>query len=122
MDTQLAINCWSWLQRALKGLLRDEDTLARIGGDEFIILLSNLSSELQVITMAEKVVKVLTEPFQVAGESLKIDVSVGVALYLEHDTNEKNLIRHVDNAMYAAKRQGRSCYAIYRDNLSETNS
>ena len=106
----------------LKGLLRDEDTIARIGGDEFIILLSNLSSELQAIIMAEKVVKVLTEPFQVADKSLKIGVSVGVALYPEHDTNEKNLIRHADNAMYAAKRQGRSCYALYRDNLSETDS
>ena len=106
----------------LKGLLRAEDTVARIGGDEFVILLSNLSSELQAITMAEKVVKVLTNPFQVAGQSLNIGVSVGVALYPEHDTNEKNLIRHADNAMYAAKRQGRNCYALYRDNLSETDS
>ena len=106
----------------LKGLLRAEDTVARIGGDEFVILLSNLSSELQAISMAEKVVKVLTEPFQVTGKSLNIGVSVGVALYPEHDTNEKNLIRHADNAMYAAKRQGRSCYALYRDSLSETDS
>lgn len=106
----------------LKGLLRTEDTVARIGGDEFIILLANLSSELQAITMAEKVVKVLTEPFQVADKSLKIGVSVGLAFYPEHDTNEKNLIRHADNAMYAAKLQGRSCYALYRDNASETDS
>ena len=55
----------------LKGLLRTEDTVARIGGDEFIVLLSNLSSDLQAITMAEKVVKVLTEPFQVARKTLK---------------------------------------------------
>ena len=106
----------------LKGLLRAEDTVARIGGDEFVILLSNLTSDLQAITMAEKVVKVLTEPFQLSGKSLNIGVSVGVALYPEHDTNEKNLIRHADNAMYAAKRQGRSCYALYRDNLLETDS
>ena len=106
----------------LKGLLRAEDTVARIGGDEFVILLSNLMSDLQAISMAEKVVKVLTEPFQLSGKSLNIGVSVGVALYPEHDTNEKNLIRHADNAMYAAKRQGRSCYALYRDNLLETDS
>ena len=106
----------------LKGLLRDEDTIARIGGDEFVILLSNLNSELQAISLAEKVVKVLTEPFQVSSKSLKIGVSVGIALYREHDTNEINLIRHADNAMYTAKRQGRSCYAVYRDNLSETST
>ena len=106
----------------LKGLLRAEDTVARIGGDEFVILLSNLVGDLQAIIMAEKVVKVLTEPFQLSDKSLNIGVSVGVALYPEHDTNEKNLIRHADNAMYAAKRQGRSCYALYRDNLLETDS
>ena len=106
----------------LKGLVRDEDTIARIGGDEFVILLSNLSSELQAISLAEKVVKVLTEPFQVTDKNLKIGVSVGISLYPEHDTNEINLIRHADNAMYTAKRQGRSCYALYRDNLSETNA
>ena len=106
----------------LKGLLRVEDTIARIGGDEFVILLSNLSSELQAISMAEKVVKVLTEPFQVSDKNLKIGVSVGIALYPDHDINEINLIRHADNAMYSAKRQGRSCYALYRDNLSETGT
>ena len=106
----------------LKGLLRVEDTIARIGGDEFVILLLNLSSELQAISTAEKVVKVLTEPFQVSDKNLKIGVSVGIALYPDHDINEINLIRHADNAMYSAKRQGRSCYALYRDNLSETDT
>ncbi len=101
----------------LKGLLRLEDTVARVGGDEFVILLSNLTNELQAISMAEKVVKVLTDPFQVEGQSLNIGVSVGVSLYPEHDVNEKNLIKYADSAMYAAKRQGRNCYALYRDNL-----
>jgi diguanylate cyclase (GGDEF)-like protein len=101
----------------LKGLLRMEDTVARVGGDEFVILLSNLTNELQAISMAEKVVKVLTDPFQVEGQSLNIGVSVGVSLYPEHDVNEKNLIKYADSAMYAAKRQGRNCYALYRDNL-----
>jgi diguanylate cyclase (GGDEF)-like protein len=101
----------------LKGLLRVEDTVARVGGDEFVILLSNLTSELQAVTMAEKVVKVLTDPFQVEGQSLNIGVSVGVSLYPEHDVNEKNLIKYADSAMYAAKRQGRNCFALYRDDL-----
>lgn len=100
----------------LKGLLRLEDTVARVGGDEFVILLSNLSNVLQAISMAEKVVKVLTDPFQVEGQSLKIGVSVGVSLYPEHDVNEKNLIKFADSAMYAAKRLGRNCYALHRNN------
>lgn len=100
----------------LKGLLRSEDTVARVGGDEFVILLSNLSNVLQAISMAEKVVKVLTDPFQVEGQSLKIGVSVGVSLYPEHDVNEKSLIKFADSAMYAAKRLGRNCYALHRNN------
>ncbi len=100
----------------LKGLLRSEDTVARVGGGEFVILLSNLSNVLQAISMAEKVVKVLTDPFQVEGQSLKIGVSVGVSLYPEHDVNEKNLIKFADSAMYAAKRLGRNCYALHQNN------
>ncbi len=106
----------------LKGLVRAEDSVARVGGDEFVILLTNLNAELEAIAMAEKVVKILTDPFQVVGQSLKIGVSVGVALNPGHDVNEKDLIKHADNAMYIAKRQGRSCYALYRDMLSEKNS
>lgn len=104
----------------LKGLLREEDTVARVGGDEFVILLSNLTSEAQAITMSEKIVKVLTDPFQVAGQRLNIGVSIGVALYPEHGVNESGLIKYADIAMYAAKRKGRNCYALYQDSLLET--
>ncbi len=104
----------------LKGLLRLEDTVARVGGDEFVILLCNLTSEVLAITMSEKIVKVLTDPFQVAGNILNIGVSVGVSLYPEHDANEKNLIKYADIAMYAAKRKGRNCYVLYQDSLLET--
>lgn len=102
----------------LTQLLRTEDTVARVGGDEFVILLPDLPNELQAIATAEKVVSALVNPFQVAGHTLKIGVSVGIALYPEHDSNEKNLIKMADNAMYAAKRQGRNCYVLYRDKLS----
>jgi diguanylate cyclase (GGDEF)-like protein len=102
----------------LTQLLRLEDTVARVGGDEFVILLPNLPNELQAIATAEKVVSALVNPFQVAGHTLKIGVSVGIALYPEHDSNEKNLLKMADNAMYVAKRQGRNRYVLYRDKLS----
>lgn len=96
-------------------LLRKEDTVARVGGDEFVILLTDLPNETHAITTAEKVIFALINPFEIAGQSLKIGVSVGVALYPEHDANEKNLIKMADSAMYTAKRQGRNCYALYRE-------
>jgi diguanylate cyclase (GGDEF)-like protein len=102
----------------LTQLLRTEDTVARVGGDEFVILLPNLPNELLAIATAEKVVSALVNPFQIAGHTLKIGVSVGIAFYPEHDSNEKSLLIMADNAMYAAKRQGRNCYVLYRDKLS----
>ena len=103
----------------LTQLLRKEDTVARVGGDEFVILLPDLPNESQAIATAEKVISALTNPFDLAGHTVKIGVSVGIALYPEHDSNEKNLIIMADNAMYAAKRQGRNCFALYRDKLAE---
>ena len=99
-------------------LLRVEDTVARIGGDEFVILLPNLHDQSQAELIAEKVIAELVKPFEVNALTLQIGVSVGIAMYPDYDSNETNLIKHADSAMYAAKRQGRNCYAFYKDTLS----
>lgn len=99
-------------------LIRVEDTVARIGGDEFVILLPNLHDQSQVELIAEKVIAELVKPFEVNALTLQIGVSVGIAMYPDYDSNETNLIKHADSAMYAAKRQGRNCYAFYKDTLS----
>lgn len=98
----------------LTGLLRAEDTVARIGGDEFVILLPKLKDEQQVIATAEKVISELAKPFDIAGKALQVGVSIGIALYPEHDDNPSHLIKYADDAMYVAKRKGRNCYAIYQ--------
>lgn len=98
----------------LTGLLRAEDTVARIGGDEFVILLPKLKDEQQVIATAEKVISELDKPFDIAGKVLQVGVSIGIALYPEHDDNPSHLIKYADDAMYVAKRKGRNCYAIYQ--------
>jgi diguanylate cyclase (GGDEF)-like protein len=98
----------------LTSLLRAEDTVARIGGDEFVILLPKLKDEQQVIATAEKVISELAKPFDIAGKTLQVGVSIGIALYPEHDDNPSHLIKYADDAMYVAKRQGRNCYAIYQ--------
>lgn len=104
--------------KRLTHLLRVEDTVARIGGDEFVILLPNLSDQSQAELIAEKVIAELVKPFEVNALTLQIGVSVGIAVYPDYDSNETNLIKHADSAMYAAKRQGRNCYAFYKDTLS----
>lgn len=101
--------------KRLTDLLRTEDTVARIGGDEFVVLLSTLGEEQQAITMAEKIVNALSQPFVLSQQTLQLTVSVGIALYPQHADEPSDLISHADIAMYAAKRKGRNCYAMYEN-------
>jgi diguanylate cyclase (GGDEF)-like protein len=98
----------------LTALLRAEDTVARIGGDEFVILLPKLKDEQQLIATAEKVINELAQPFNITGQILQVGVSIGIALYPLHDDNPSNLIKLADDAMYVAKRLGRNCYHVYQ--------
>lgn len=100
--------------KRLTTLLRAEDTVARIGGDEFVVLLSSLKDKEHLIATAEKVLIALAQPFQIANHALQLGASIGIALYPEHDDNPSNLIKFADDAMYVAKRQGRNSYAIYQ--------
>jgi diguanylate cyclase (GGDEF)-like protein len=99
--------------KRLTDLLRTEDTVARVGGDEFVLLLSMLNDEHQAVATAEKIVNALAQPFELAQQTLQLGVSVGIALYPQHADAPSDLISHADVAMYVAKRKGRNCYAIY---------
>lgn len=98
----------------LTALLRAEDTVARIGGDEFVVLLPKIKDEQQLVATAEKVISELAQPFRIAEQSLQLGVSIGIALYPQHNDNPSNLIKYADDAMYVAKRLGRNCYHIYQ--------
>ncbi len=98
----------------LTTLLRAEDTVARIGGDEFVILLPKLKDEQQLVATADKVISELAQPFHIAEQVLQVGVSIGIALYPQHDDNPSNLIKLADDAMYVAKRFGRNCYHVYQ--------
>jgi len=89
----------------LKGCVRETDTVARIGGDEFVVLLHSIHAAEDADKVAQKIRQVLAQPLRLDGHSLTIRTSIGVALYPEHGTEEKQLFRHADEAMYTAKRQ-----------------
>lgn len=105
----------------LKSLLRMEDTISRIGGDEFVILLPKIVDEQQAALTAEKIIKALTEPFNVDEYVIKIGGSIGVAIYSKHGTTPASLLKCADEAMYAAKRLGRNVYVLYADDFVEAN-
>ena len=99
--------------------MRAEDTIARVGGDEFVILLGNLKSESQAVIVADKIIEKITQPFKAGTKTLKLGASVGIALYPQHDTNMQVLIKYADSAMYHAKRQGGGRCAIYEPSMNK---
>jgi diguanylate cyclase (GGDEF)-like protein len=90
----------------IRRCLRESDTVGRIGGDEFVVLLNNITLPEHGAVVAEKIRAVLDRPFELGGKRLHISSSIGVATYPEHGDDNKQLIRHADEAMYAAKKNG----------------
>ena len=93
--------------RRIEESLRQEDTVGRIGGDEFVILVSRLQSPDDALALAEKVLEAIRRPFVIESQVISISCSLGVAVYPEDGTDEITLFKHADDRMYAAKAAGR---------------
>jgi len=99
-----------------RNCLRESDTVARMGGDEFTILLATVSSLDGAIAVAKKILKAINEPLTIAGRNLEIGASIGVVLFPQHGDDLDALMRQADAAMYSAK-QAQSGYRVYSDDL-----
>lgn len=97
----------------LRECVRESDTVARMGGDEFVILLSEVSDAADAQIVAAKTIAVLNQPVRLAGQERQIGVSVGIALYPAHGESAQALMKHADIAMYQAKEGGRNAFRIY---------
>ena len=92
----------------LRDTVRDSDTVARIGGDEFILLLPAVKSQDDVLAVGGKILQVLAEPFSLPGGTASVTASIGAAIYPLHGADGKELTRRADAAMYRAKELGRN--------------
>lgn len=99
--------------RRLHTAVRESDTVARIGGDEFVVLLPVIEDKIDARTVAEKILHVLEQPFKIGGHTLQIGSSIGIAVYPEHGADEINLVKNADTAMYQAKENGRNQVRMY---------
>lgn len=94
--------------------VRDSDTAARVGGDEFVVLLRSVVSTEDAVMVAEKIRNALNKPFELAQQSLQISCSIGMSLYPEHAKNENEMLNYADIAMYQAKQKGRDKVQVFQ--------
>lgn len=102
----------------LRGCTRQEDTLARQGGDEFILVLPNLADPTMAGRVAEHLLQALHVPFVLNNTPLHINASIGISIFPLDSTDPSTLIRFADSAMYQAKEAGRGGYAFFTSELS----
>jgi diguanylate cyclase (GGDEF)-like protein len=95
------------------GCVRDVDTLARMGGDEFVLLLADTAELSEAGVVAEKLIDALHEPFAVSGHQLHISCSIGISVWPRHGLTFGELLQHADSAMYEAKAGGRNTFAVH---------
>lgn len=104
----------------IRACLRPCDAVGRFGGDEFVVLLSDIHERHEVLVVLMALLSVVEVPVQADGHGLSVTPSIGVAMYPEHGHNADTLLQHADTAMYLAKSGGRATYEFYEPGMGET--
>ncbi|HVW65168.1 MAG TPA: EAL domain-containing protein [Nitrosospira sp.] len=102
----------------MQGSVRHTDTVSRLGGDEFIVLLSQIKTADDAAHVASKLIAVLTKPYRIEEHELRLSASIGISIYPEHGSEADVLLRNADSSMYWAKKAGRSQYQFYSEDLA----
>ena len=97
----------------LQALLRETDTVARIGGDEFAIVQAHPKGEADVRRLCDRIIETIREPFQLGEREARVGVSIGAVFASENATTTTELLRQADITMYRAKAGGRDCYRLF---------
>ena len=100
--------------------VREVDSVARIGGDEFVVVLTGVAHKSDVSAIAQKVLDALSRPFMLEGREVFISASVGIASFPRDGQDETTLLKNADSAMYHAKERGKGNYQFYAAEMNET--
>jgi len=92
--------------------VRESDTVARLAGDEFTVILPRLATLEAAAGIADKILAAIAAPFAIAGTELTIGISIGIALFPQHGETVEEVLNAADHAMYRAKKAGRNGYAF----------
>ena len=106
------------IARRILRCVREEDTVARIGGDEFLIVLPDLERASDAVRVAEKILSTAARPFDLAAHRIYTTISIGISVYPDDAGDPQELIRHADSALYQAKGMGRNNYQFFTPELN----
>jgi diguanylate cyclase (GGDEF)-like protein len=109
----------SIVAQRLSQTLREGDTIARIGGDEFVVSLRDINSNVDLFQIAKKMLATISVPIESEGRELHLTASIGIALYPEHGSDAESLIHKAGMAMHSAKRLGRNRHQMFVEHMSE---
>src|ERR1019366_5075501 len=103
--------------RLLRDVTREVDIVARLGGDEFAIVQSGIDDSAAAGTLAEKLIEIVSAPYVIDGNDLRIGVSIGISLYEINVSTPDALLMQADQALYRAKHAGRGQYRFHSDEI-----
>lgn len=103
----------------LRRCVRETDTVARMGGDEFTVILGELDDTETVQRVAQDILQRLAEPFHIDNEIAYVSASIGITIYPQDGTRLEQLLKNADQAMYAAKHHSRNCYRYFTPSMQE---
>ncbi|HQS58641.1 MAG: hypothetical protein B7Y56_11325 [Gallionellales bacterium 35-53-114] len=101
----------------LRQNIRDENTVARTGGDEFILILNDIANAESAAIVAQKIIQSISDPFVIHGHSCQIGSSIGIAIFPDDSEELEKLVTHADSAMYKAKQSGKNNYRFFASNV-----
>ena len=104
--------------RRIKDCAREQDTVARVDGDEFLILMNGVRNASDAAIAAERIIKAMKQPFMIEGQSLSLGCSIGVSVFPENGVDAETLIKNADSAMYSAKDSGRKIVRFFTDEMN----
>jgi diguanylate cyclase (GGDEF)-like protein/PAS domain S-box-containing protein len=106
------------VSKRINNQIREDDTLARIGGDEFVLILENTEQTQYIAQVAEKIIQQFSKPFELNGYQVTSSTSIGISIYPTDGENTNALLKNADTAMYAAKNQGRNNFQFYTKQMN----